>query len=85
MSDWLVTSTMELGLEIDLLSTGSSASVVKLEITSSLDGKAMFDNNLYEGIIRRSYFGGSAIPSISLDMVAAFELFCSSAFNLLIL
>ncbi len=43
MSDWLVSSAMELGIGIDWLATGWSASGVKLGRTSSLDGGVMFD------------------------------------------
>ncbi len=40
LSDWLVR------IRIGLLAIGWSAFVVKLEITSSLDGEAMFDASL---------------------------------------
>ena len=75
---------MELGIGIGLLANGWSASVVKLGITSSLDGGAMFDTSLHADVIRRSHSGGSAMPPAFLDIVAAFALFRRSAINLLI-
>ncbi len=57
---------------------------MKLGITSSLDGGAMFDPSLHADVIRRSHYGGSAMPSAFLDIVAAFALFRRSATNLLI-
>ncbi len=51
---------------------------MKLGITSSLDGGAMFDASPHADVIRRSHSGGSA------NIVAAFALFRRSAINLLI-
>lgn len=53
---------MELGIGIDLLETGWSASVVKLGITLSLDGGVIFDASLHGDVIRQFYSGGSATP-----------------------
>ena len=75
MSDWLVSSTMQLRITsrpnqgtscsgISGLMTGSSARVVKLGITLSLNGGVMFDASLHADIIRRSHSGGSRPSSI---------------------
>ena len=69
---------------IGCLATGWSAPVVKLGITSSLDGGVMFDASIHADVIRRSHSGGSAMPPAFLDIVAAFALSRRSATNLLI-
>ena len=63
---------------------GWSAPVVKLGITSSLDGGVMFDASLQKDVIRRSHSGSLAMPTAFLGIVAAFALFRKSAINLLI-
>ena len=57
---------------------------MKLGITSSSDGRVMFDARLHANVIRRSHSGGSAMPPAVLDIVVAFALFRRSAINLLI-
>ncbi len=85
LSPWLVSLAMELGIEISLSATGWSASVVKLGITASLDGGAMFDAILYADVIGRSHSGGSVMPPDFLAIVGVVPLFFRSAINLLIL
>ena len=60
-SDWLVCLVIELGIEIDWLASGSSASVIRFGITSSLDGAVIFNASLHAYAISRSHSEGSAM------------------------
>ena len=77
MSNWLVSSAMELRITSRLhqatgwSATGGSAAdwsslIVKFGIRSSLDGGVMFDARLYADVIRRSHARGSASLLINL-------------------
>ncbi len=77
----MVSSRLELGITsrlhqgtgwsgIGWSATGGSAPVVKLGITSSLDGGVMFDASLHADVIRRSHSGGSAVLPTFLDIAA---------------